>query len=175
MKKKTWKCCGKRYEKWVDFIHHRRRRHPDEVAKSKHTSQMQNYGQTGKEFERTLRKQKHVCASCGQPAKNISLSQDHSHSIVQIKIFTKKEDKFWVARSEEFNYKYRSRSRKKAKRMVLLQLKRKSRRGALCWLCNTALRKVRDNYRILLALGEYLKKWEKKQGWDFVKKERLHA
>lgn len=168
MKKKTWKCCGKKYTKYHRFLRHRRKNHAKAVAKAMHSAQMSRYGQTGSEFGTTLKKQGNRCAVCGRKSKNVSLSQDHTHFIAKLKVTTTKEGNFWVARNEEFNFVYRSKSRRKAKRKVTFKLKRESRRGILCWHCNSALRKFLDNYELLIKAGEYLKKWSKKQGWFFA-------
>jgi len=175
-KKKVWKCCGKKYKKWSHFLRHRRKNHAEAVARSKHSTQLNTYGQTGDEFENTLLKQHNRCAVCKRKSKLIALSQDHTHFIAKLRVTCEQSGRLWIARNEEFGFSYRSKSRKKAKRMVTLKLKRLSRRGILCWQCNSALRKFLDNYKLLIAAGEYLKKWAKKQGWgmDRIKSHLSH-
>lgn len=168
-KKKVWRCCDKKYRVYGRYLRHRRRRHPKEVAKAKHSAQMNNYGQSAQEFEATLKSQGNCCAVCLKPAKNVSLSQDHTHFIAKLKVSVTKQGDRWFAYNEDYDFSYRSRSRKKAKRMIVQKLKRESRRGILCWHCNSALRKFLDNYKLLIAAGKYLKEWSRKQSWDYVR------
>jgi hypothetical protein len=92
-----------------------------------------------------------------------------------LKVTNEKVGDWWVARNEEYAYVYRSHNRKKAKRMVQLKLKRRSRRGVLCWHCNAALKKLQDNWKIARLLSQYLKYWDEEQEWDSVKEECIHG
>lgn len=179
-KVKVCKSCGKKYswehygnKYYAKFLEHRRRRHPEQVAKARESSQ-RNYGGSLEEYNAQLKKQGGVCI-CGRPKKNVSLHQDHSHKIASLKIKSKKihSNGKWKAYNEEFGFGYVSRSRKKAIREVRLKLRRKSRRGVLCWQCNSALKKFEDNWKKLYALANYMKYWQKKQGWDYEKKKRI--
>jgi hypothetical protein len=165
--KKKWYCkpCHKKFgHDYGKFLRHRRRRHPEAVAKSHDTAQRNQYGQTAKEYHTQLKKQRNRCI-CGRKAKNVGLHQDHRHSVTKLKIINEKVGDWWVARNKEYGYVYRSHNRKKAKRMIQLKLKRKSRRGILCWQCNAAIKKLQDNWKIAEAISKYLKYWDEVQGW----------
>jgi Recombination endonuclease VII len=169
-KRKKWRCkpCHKKFGyDYGAFLAHRRRRHPEAVAKGKAASNRVNYGQTSEEYDAQLKKQHNRCACCDREAKNVGLHQDHKHKIAKLKIIvTKTSGGKFRAYNEEYDYVYYSSSRKKAKRMVQLKLKRRSRRGILCWQCNAALKKIRDNWKVARALSKYLKHWDEEHGWD---------
>lgn len=179
-KKKIWKCkpCHKSYgTDYGRYLRHRRRRHSEAVQKGKEASNRTNYGQTAAEYDAQLKKQGNKCAACPRTAKNVSLHQDHRHSGkefgVMLKIVVTKEGDWWVARNEGYGYKYRSHTRKKAKREVLRKLRRRVRRGILCWQCNAAIKKLGDNWKVARALSKYLRYWDKAHGWDNVNKKRI--
>jgi|ERR1700722_1500088 len=176
-KKKKWRCrpCHKKFgTDYAKFLRHRRRRHSEAVLKAKETSNRNNYGQSADEYDAQLKKQHNRCI-CGRKAKNVALHQDHKHKIAKLKVTNEKVGDWWVARNEEYGYVYRSHSRKKSKRMVQLKLKRRSRRGVLCWACNAALKKLQDNWKIARVLSQYLKYWDEEQEWDSVKEEHVHG
>jgi hypothetical protein len=174
-KRKKWRCkpCHKKFGRnYGKFLRHRRKHHPEAVAKSHDTSQRNQYGQTAAEYYAQLKKQHNHCI-CGRKAKNVGLHQEHNHKIAKLKIKCVKVGDWWEARNFEYNYVYHSHSRKKAVRMVRLKLKRQSRRGITCWQCNAAIKKVGDNWRIAKIIAEYLKYWEVEQDFDCVKGERI--
>jgi Recombination endonuclease VII len=177
-KRKKWRCkpCHKKFgTDYAKFLRHRRKHHSEAVAKGHAATQRNQYGQTSEEYHAQLEKQHNRCAACPRKATNVGLHQDHKHKIAKLKIINEKVGEWWVARNEEYGYTYRSHTRKKAKRMVLLKLKRRSRRGILCWQCNAALKKLQDNWKIARAISKYLKYWDEKQGWDSINEERMHG
>lgn len=178
-RRKKWYCkpCHKKFgTDYGKFLRHRRKHHPESVAKGHDTAQRNQYGQTAEEYHAQLKKQHNRCI-CGRKAKNVGLHQDHKHKIAKLKIKTAKHEGYWVAANLEYKFYYRSHSRKKAVRMVRLKLKRRSRRGILCWQCNAALKKLQDNWKTARAIYKYLKHWDKEQGWDSTKnpEERVYG
>jgi recombination endonuclease VII len=168
-KRKKYSCkpCNKKFgTDYAKFLRHRRRRHSEAVAKGKAASHRNNYGQTAEEYDAQLKKQHNRCI-CGREAKNVGLHQDHRHRVTKLKIIvTKTSSGKFRAHNAEYDFLYYSHSRKKAKRMVLLKLKRRSRRGVLCWQCNAAVKKLQDNWKTARAISKYLKYWDKEHGWD---------
>lgn len=141
--------------------------------RAENSRQLCLYGQTKAEYDAQYKKQGEKCSICGRKKKNVSLHQDHTHRIAKLKIRVKKDGERWRAYNEEYGYAYVSSNKKKAKREVLRRLRRRSRRGILCWKCNTALKKFEDNPRTMFEAAKYLTYWQKKQGWDYAKKQRL--
>jgi hypothetical protein len=179
-KKRVYKCCGKVYSKNIygrgyygRYLKHRRKRHPEAVAKAKEFSNQANYGQSAEEYDQQLHKQKDRCSICNRRIKNVGLHQDHTHKIATLKIKSIKGGDYWYAYNEEFGYCWRSHSRKKAVRQIRMLLRRRSRRGILCWHCNSGLRKWLDNPAHLRNAARYLEYWQNKQDWNYEKAERL--
>lgn len=112
-------------------------------------------------YNQTLAEQGGGCAGCGHPAKTILLSIDHDHKWKYIKIETgKTELGFWQAWATYRGNIFACQEPKKnnAIRGVRKLLQRASVRGILCFPCNGALRKLRDNPQIAENLARYLRK-----------------
>ncbi|MHB8602213.1 MAG: endonuclease domain-containing protein [Nitrosotalea sp.] len=72
--------------------------------------------------------QRGVCGICGQPPQSTRLHLDHQHQPKERQLKRKKEQ-----------HKIRAKVR-----------------GLLCWRCNTAIQKFRDNPKLLRAAAKYL-------------------
>jgi hypothetical protein len=86
------------------------------------------YGITAKEYDELLGLQKGVCAICGRPPKTTRLHVDHKHQP-----------------------KERALRKKKQQHLI-----RPNVRGLLCWGCNAAIQKFRDNPERMRAAARYL-------------------
>lgn len=132
------------------------------------------------EYNVQLKKQKYRCASCRwKPSinkktgkKHLALAVDHWHKLANLKIKSYKKGRYWKAKVIEFPDIFskrllawirRLRTKDKVRRKALKKLKRilmkKSRRGLLCWHCNTAIQKFRDNPVKLIRAGRYIQKY----------------
>jgi len=115
-----------------------------------------------------FREQHGGCAICGRPPKNLPLAVDHCHKMARLKIRSKRlPDGRWRAFEVTYKIGFRSPNKKKAIKHVKLKLLRKSVRGLLCWVCNTALRKWLDDPKRMLAGAKYLRKHGEKCGWQY--------
>lgn len=132
------------------------------------------------EYNVQSKKQRHRCAICRwKPSKNVKtgkkhnpLAVDHWHKLANLKIKSYKRGKYWKAKVTEFPqlfkesliaWLHRIRTKDKVRRKALKKLKKilmiKSRRGLLCWHCNTAIQKFRDNPAVLISAGRYIQKY----------------
>lgn len=106
------------------------------TAKSRDTYLKYRYGITLDEYERLLVHQERVCAICKKPNTGGKvLHVDHQHT-----------------RGE--------RRLKLAERKALI---RDNVRGLLCWKCNGAIARFRDNPTDLRSAADYLESWPAKQ------------
>lgn len=111
-------------------------------------------------YNATLAEQGGGCAGCGHPAKTILLSIDHDHSWKYVRITYTKKNGTWRGDAVYWGYTYAAMSRKKNEvtKEVRAKLKRASVRGILCFPCNGALRKLRNNPQIAENLARYLRR-----------------
>ena len=96
--------------------------------KAKEYSLQYNYGISFKEYTKIVDIQAGVCAICGEPPKSVRLHVDHKHQPKERQLKRKKQQK----------------------------LLRANVRGLLCWRCNTALQKFRDNPVLMRNAANYL-------------------
>jgi hypothetical protein len=155
--------------------HHKKRKKkeltPEEKRHKRDTYLRRKYGITLHEYNKMDRKQKHKCAICRRPPKKLPLAVDHWHWLARRKVVSYKKGKYWIAKVPELvpaNIKIRTKDkvRRKAIKAAKLYLLRISVRGLLCWHCNTALQKFRDNHVDLLAASAYLKEYGRKVGCE---------
>lgn len=130
------------------------------------------YGETQAEYDAEFKKQGKKCVICGRKKKTVALHRDHNHAIAQLPVKVEKtKDGRWRAYNEKYGYAYTSRSKKNARREVLRRLRRKSRRGVICWHCNSGLKKWQQkggwiDPQHLRNAADYMERWQKKQKWE---------
>ena len=86
------------------------------------------YGISLKEYNQLLKFQNNRCGICGNPPKTRGLHVDHKHLPDERRLRKKKQQK---------------------------QI-RAAIRGLLCWVCNTAITKFKDNPKLLRKAALYL-------------------
>lgn len=111
-------------------------------------------------YNKTLAEQGGGCAGCGHPAKTILLSIDHCHKWKEVRITYVKNLGQWTGQAEYWGKIYYATAVRKheVSKKIRAQLKTASVRGILCYPCNGALRKLRDNPQIAENLARYLRK-----------------
>lgn len=137
------------------------------------------HGISLKEYNQMDKKQHYRCKLCRRPPKNLPLAVDHWHWLARRKVVSKKKGKYWVATVPELlpagiKIREKYKVRRKAIKAAKLYLRRISVRGLLCWHCNTALQKFRDNFLIMKRASEYIRHYLRKFGHD-GKMEKLQA
>ena|SRR2546422_482056 len=127
--------------------------------------QQRLYGITLEEKEAQIAEQGGVCAICGLPPLTKNLSTDHDHSYKRIKLVLDQKTGFehtpWRARfvirgqcASVFGISYRD-----AIHRARSFIKRESVRGQICWRCNTALQKFRDNPDLMEKSAAYIRRF----------------
>jgi hypothetical protein len=101
------------------------------------------------------------CAICHKPPKEgKSLHIDHDHKIAKLELKIVKQKGAWVVMSPDFCSIIRGVPRKavvdSARRVIL----RRSIRGLLCWSCNTALQKFRDDPDKMESSAKYIRDYQ---------------
>lgn len=107
------------------------------------------------------------CKICGKPPTGRRLHVDHDHKEVKVKISTRKQDGFWYADAKKpygtlifatFGFKKMALARTSIRQSI----KKRSVRGLLCWPCNRALVKFRDNPDLMESAAKYIRDYQKK-------------
>ena len=115
-------------------------------------------------YNHQLHKQHGKCAICrkkyNKKGELLVLAVDHDHKLAKLKVLSFKVGALWHARVKAIGWivtrhKKRGKAIKEAKRILL----RLSVRGLLCWPCNTALQKFRDNPTLMIASAKYIKEY----------------
>lgn len=135
------------------------------------------------DYEKVFRSQGGVCAICSDPPKEGGnrLHMDHDHKFHKFKIRVKKRNGLWYASVEwpveepvtnavrrfiRLTKVYPSYAqggftkRKAAKKMLQRIIRNASFRGLLCWFCNTALQKFRDDPVRMEASARYIRRYQ---------------
>lgn len=86
------------------------------------------YGITAKEYDQIDKLQGGLCSICRRPPGKTRLHVDHKH-LMKERVLRKKKQQHLI---------------------------RKNVRGLLCWRCNVAIAKFRDNPILLRAAAEYI-------------------
>jgi len=133
--------------------------------KAESKRQQRLYGITLEEKEKQIVEQGGVCAICGRPPGKKNLSTDHAHSYRYIKIVVERGDwetsYMWRARFiiREQGVSVYGQTYLDAVRQARRFIKRESVRGQICWTCNTALQKFRDNPDLMDKSAAYIRKF----------------
>lgn len=126
------------------------------------------YGITLAEYNKMLDEQGGVCAICGKPPTNKRLHTDHDHLSHKVVITITKDSingtyTAWAeggAHGVNIYFYPDNKTRKEARARAKLDAKRKSVRGLLCWPCNRALQKFRDNPDLMESAAKYIRKYK---------------
>ena len=129
------------------------------------------YGIREVEYQQMLKRQKGVCAICGKShnvkGEKLKLAIDHDHKARWLKrSWTRKASSKMVGWAVFTDYRDEQfvgtgRTRTLALKDLMHQLKRRANRGAICWLCNRAIRAFSDDPVKLRAAAKYLERHQR--------------
>ena len=126
----------------------------------------QKFEITEAEYNRALELQGGHCKGCSFIPTTRALHVDHDHTVAGLKIESVKHGREWVAWPKGYGdddgrlgFQCHDRLKSVALKQVRRKLLRLSVRGLVCWHCNSALKKLRDDKDIANRLSLYL--------WDY--------
>lgn len=113
-----------------------------------------NFNRTEEEYNRAFKEQDGVCYICHEPPMSRSHHVDHDHKVEKLKIKSIKSGKKWTAWPSEMPeapdakrllFVEEAKTKPEALAKVRRKLLRLSTRGILCWQCNRAIAKFKDD------------------------------